>query len=226
MFVRHLVITLVFASQSLWAISPPEPFEQEFKSTFSGFRVTSERSLKLLDDGRYEFSVKSKNLIARYEEKSIFWLDEAGQIFPLEHSVSSKVFGVSRLEETLFDWVALKATYTKGDTIRTIDLEPGLLDRGLYQLLIPEDLAAGITEPSYEFVDRGRIKTYTFGVIEEEEVELVDDKVLAVKMKRINDDDEKETLIWFASNQDYQLVKISHIDEDGSDYHMLLKGKL
>lgn len=203
-----------------------EPFRQEFKMTLGGFKVSSVRTLSQLEDGNYELQLRAKNMIARYEEKSIFILDDNDQILPLQHSVSSKVFGISRHQKTLFDWDEKKATYTKKDTTRTVDIETGLLDRALYQLLIPRDLTAGITEPSYDFVDRGRIKNYTFGVLDEEQVDLADDRVLAVKLKRIQEDADKETLIWFAPEHGYELVKIAHTEEGGSDYHMVLKGEL
>ena len=206
---------------------PLEPFEQEFSAKLAGLRVSADRTLTKLDNGNYEFRLHARKIIARYEEKSIFRVDEQGQILPLEHSVESRVFGIARKEITIFDWENQTATYTKRDTVRTVDIQPGLLDRALYQLLIPRDLAAGITEPSYDFVDRGRIKNYVFGIIDQEQIELVDDEVAAVKMIRTNEEDsDKETLIWLAPDHNYELVKISHIDQDGSDYHMTLKGEL
>jgi len=203
-----------------------EPFEQVFSAKLAGFNVSANRTLRQLDDGNYEFRLHARKIIGRYEEKSIFTLDEQGQILPLEHSVVSKVFGIARKEITLFDWENQQATYTKRDTVRTVDIRPGLLDRALYQLLLPQDLAAGIIEPNYQFVDRGRIKTYIFGIIDQQQIDLVDDEVDAIKMKRINEEDsDKETLIWFAPDHNYELVKITHTDEDGSDYFMTLKGE-
>ena len=94
----------------------------------------------------------------------------------------------------------------------------------LYQLLISQDLNAGLTEVSYDFIDRGRVKTYEFTVVAEEEIELRKAKISAVQINRINQKNkDKETKIWFAPDRGYELVKISHIDKDGSDYHMELK---
>ena len=203
-----------------------EPFEQVFSAKLAGFNVSAHRTLQQLEDGTYELRLNARKIVARYEEKSIFRVDEQGQIFPLEHSVISKIFGIGRKEITVFDWESLQATYTKGDTIRTADIQPGFLDRALYRLLMTPDLAAGITEPTYQFVDRGRIKTYIFGIIDHEQLELVDDEVTAIKMKRINEeDDDKETLIWFAPDHNYELIKVTHTDEDGSNYFMTLKGE-
>lgn len=218
--------TNIWSEEAFAPLNPFEPFEQEFSAKLGGLRVSADRTLRQLDDGNYEFRLNARKIIARYEEKSVFRIDDQGQIYPLEHSVVSKVFGIARRETTIFDWETLQATYTKRDTVRTVDIQPGLLDRALYQLLLPRDLAAGITEPTYEFIDRGRLKTYIFGIVDQEQIELVDDEVTALKMTRINEEDnDKTTLVWFAPDHDYELVKISHIDEDGSDYLMTLKGE-
>lgn len=225
-FILSIILLLSFQTPA-FATERLDPFKQEFKMTLSSFRVSATRSLTELDDGTYEFRLYAKNFMARYEEKSLFLIDEDGQIFPIQHSVNSKIFGVSRSEKTLFDWESKQATYTKRDTVRTVEIEPGVLDRSIYQLLVPQDLTAGATEVSYDFVDRGRIKNYTFEVVAEEQIKLVDTELTAVRMNRTNQEDQdKQTDIWFASEHQYKLVKISHVDKDGSDYHMLLKGEI
>lgn len=218
------ITSLAFGS--VYAADWPTPFEQTFKSSYSGIPVTTERTLQELDDGKYQFRIYSKNFLARYDEKSIFQLNSDGSIQPLEHSVRSKVFGVSRSEVTQFDWENLEAIYTKSDETKVTDIEPGILDRVLYQLLLPEDLAEGNMQPEYQFVDRGRLKIYQFEVLTEEPVETREEEINALKLRRITDREGRETLIWFAPEHDYQLVKISHTEDDGGDYHMLLADKL
>ena len=201
-----------------------EPFDKEYKMTLSGISVTAHRSLQKLDDGNYLFQLKAKNLLSRYEEKSLFKVDDSGQMYPLEHSVKSRVLGISRKEITTFDWANALATYTKKDTVRTAEIQPGYLDRVLYQLLVSEDLNAGAKELAYDFIDRGRLKTYEFEIVAEETIELRNTEVTAVRINRINQrNKDKETHIWFAPDREYELIKISHIDKDGSDYHLELK---
>lgn len=221
-----LTIVIYLASSAALAEDWPAPFEQTFKSSYSGIPVTTERSLTALEDGTYQFRVYSKNFLARYDEKSIFQLDPKGDIQPLEHSVKSRVFGVSRSETTDFDWETMEATYTKSGETKVTAIEHGMLDRVLYQLLLPEDLADGNTQPAYDFVDRGRLKTYEFEVLAEETIETKEEEINALKLRRITDKEGRETLVWFASEHDYQLVKISHTEDDGGDYHMVLSDKL
>jgi len=63
-------------------------------------------------------------------------------------------------------------------------------------------------------------------VLGTEDIELVDTHVSAVKLTRVRDKDDKQTHIWFAPDHNYELVKISHLDKDGSDYKMVLRGQL
>ena len=212
-------------SQPVYAAEIPAPFAQKFKATLAGFKLSAQRTLRKLDNDQYEFSVVAKNLVARYTEKSTFRVDSNGDIFPLSHSVKSKIFGVARTEQTAFNWETGLATYRKKDTIRSIDIQPGVLDRTLYQLLLPADLAAGNLEPSYAFIDRGRLKTYQFTVLAEEEVELADTSVSALKLTRVQESKKRQTLIWIAPEHNYEVVKISHLDEEGSDYKLVLRGQ-
>lgn len=226
-WISLLVISAFCLCGSALADSYLEPFDKKYKMTLSGISVTAHRSLEQLDDGNYLFRLKAKNLISRYEEKSLFKVDDTGQMYPLEHSVKSRVLGVPRHERTVFDWETATATYTKKDTVRTTDIKPGHLDRVLYQLLVSGDLNSGKTELAYDFIDRGRLKTYEFEIVAEETVELKKAEVNAVRINRVNQrNKDKETHIWFAPENGYELIKISHIDKDGSDYHLELKDAL
>jgi len=123
-----LFMSACLVAKTSYAADFPAPFSQSFKSTLAGFRLNSERTLRELEDGRYEFSVTAKSVMARYSEKSIFRLDSNGDIFPLEHSVKSRVFGISRSEHTQFDWEQRQATYKKKKKVREVDIEPGILE--------------------------------------------------------------------------------------------------
>ncbi len=205
-----------------WMCLALEPFSHTYSSTFAGLGVKAERSLVKLDDETWELRMIAQNVIAGYQEASRFRLNEQGYPIPLEHHFSSRLLGVDRSEITRFDWEAGRATWQRNEDVREAELEPRTLDRLLYQLLIPGDAQAGLESVSYRFVSRGRLKTYQFELVDTEVLRIGDSELHTLEYRRVDDKEEKETIIWLAPELGYELVKIQHHDEDGADYSMLL----
>lgn len=212
------------ASASL-AVEPLtlKPFDHSYKSKFAGFSAKSQRTLTEVETGIWELRMVSRNFIARYEEASRFQLDESGYPIPIENRFEGRLFGSRREELTTFDWEAGTATWTRKDDVRTAELEEGMVDRILYQLLVPLDAEKGTELASYSFINRGNPRTYHFERLGLETIEIDGSKIEAVKMRRADDKQEKETTLWLAPSMNYDLVKIHHHDDDGADYEMELE---
>ncbi len=211
----------------VWAVSCQalslEPFYREYKSTFAGFGAKSTRELKEVEPGVWELSLTARNLIARYEETSRFILDENGYPVPQKHYFKGRLFGVSREEITTFDWEEETASWQRGDDQRTAELHEGVVDRILYQILVPMDVKAGKEKTTYEFVNRGDVRSYQFATVGTESVPFDGQQVDAIKLERVYDDGEKQTMVWVAPELGYEIVKIIHEDDDGADYRMELR---
>lgn len=213
-----VILTICFLALPAWA--DEQLFQNEYRSKFEGFGVKTTRTLTLLDDGTYLFRVKSSNFLARLDERSHFRINEDGEYQSLEHRMERRVLGVRREETTEFDWETGEVTFERRDDTRVLPLEPGYTDRTLYQYLMELDLAQGVEMPSYMVVDRGRIRDFTFEQLGEEQIEIDGDEVTAIKLRRITEDDDRETLAWFAPSMNYRLVQIIHSEKDGSEYEM------
>jgi hypothetical protein len=216
------LITLAILTTSSDAFSL-EPFYREYKSTFAGFSAKSSRELKEVEPGVWELSLKARNWIARYEETSRFTLSEEGYPIPQMHYFKGRLLGVNREEITHFDWQDELANWQRGDDQRTAELHEGVVDRILYQILVPMDVESGKEVTTYEFVNRGDLRTYQFEILGEETMDFDNREINAVKLERIYDDEEKQTAVWIAPDLGYEIVKIVHHDEDGADYLMELK---
>ena len=221
---RLALITLAIWTASDVAVSL-EPFYREYNSTFAGFSAKSSRELKEIEPGVWELSLKARNWIARYEETSRFTLSENGYPIPQTHYFKGRLFGVNREETTDFDWQNETANWQRGDDRRTADLHTGVVDRILYQILVPMDVESGKERTTYEFVNRGDLRTYQFETMGEETMDFDGQQITAVKLERIYDDGEKQTSVWIAPDLGYEIVKIVHHDEDGADYLMELKAE-
>ena len=216
------MLNLLFTTNSLLAL---EPFDHEYKSTFAGFGAKSRRSLTQLEDGTWELRMVSRNMLAKYEEVSHFKLDADGYPIPLENRFEGRLFGSKRKEVTQFDWDKGIATWTRKGETRTAELQPGMVDRILYQLLVPLDAEKGTELASYSFVNRGKARVYNFERLGTETIKIGGREIETIKMRRVNDNQEKQTSLWLAPELDYQLVKIHHRDKGGADYKMELKLK-
>lgn len=217
-----VILTIYFLALPVWA--DEQLFENEYRSKFEGFGVKTIRTLTLLEDGTYLFRVKSSNFLARLDERSHFRITDDGEYQSLEHRMERRVLGVRREETTEFDWETGEVTFERRDDTRVLPLEPGYTDRTLYQYLMELDLAQGVEMPSYMVVDRGRIRDFTFEQLGEEQIEIDGDEVTAIKLRRITEDDDRETLAWFAPSMNYRLVQIIHSEKDGSEYEMYFEG--
>jgi len=215
-----LVFSLLLNAPNSLAL---EPFNHEYKSKFAGFNAKSFRTLTEVEEGIWELRMVSKNFIAKYEEVSRFKLDENGYPIPIENYFEGRLFGVKRKEMTRFDWDTGTATWNRKEDVRSAELEPGMVDRILYQILVPVDAQKGTEIASYSFINRGAVKTYDFERLGTEIINLDGSDIEAVKMRRIDDKKEKETTLWLAPEMNYELVKIHHHDDDGADYELELK---
>jgi len=200
-----------------------EPFHYEYSSKISGLKVKSERTLVEYEPGFYELKIKSSNMVARYEEASRFTLDHNGYPIPIENWTKSTLFGVGRTAKNVFDWNEGIATYTRKEDVRKTKITPGILDRLIYQLLLAEDLRSGKTSFEYRFSDRGSIQHYLFENLGLEKIEIGKKQLEAYRLRRVSENNERETQFWISPELNFQLVHLTHKEKEGSNYEMTIK---
>lgn len=219
MLLALLLAPLAWSGQTL--------FSSVYSGNLSGFKVKTTRSLVLNGDGSYRFSSIAKHSLGSITELSDFRL-ENDRIVPLKYHYKRSIIGFKRQEWIDFDWSKKQATYRrKGKSAHTTvhKLVDGMLDPSLYQLQLQRDvfrlqsdIKAG--DLDYTFVKHRRIKQMPFRKLADEIVELNDVKYKAVKVERINTQDDKQTFVWLIPELNYQIGKIVHIDEDGDAYEL------
>jgi hypothetical protein len=196
-------------------------FSQEYKTRIEGIPITTTRSLVLREDGTYRFRIRSSNFLARFQESSYYEVLEDGSFRPFLNQSERRIFGVASKSETRFDWEAMQAEFERNDDpLKQTPLEPGMVDRTLYQYLMEIDMRAGRPQLSYDVVDKGRIRNFTFENLGVEDLKIEDEILSAFKLRRITETDERETLVWMAADLDYEIVKIYHREEDDTEYTM------
>lgn len=203
------------------------PFTASYTADFRNapFTGTAERSLAPLRNGGWELRFEAAMLLARLSERSRF-REDAGALVPLSYHYSRNGLGSSRLVEQDFDWSTRQILGTRKGKAYRVPLHRGLLDRSTYQLALQQDVARGKTAMSYQVLDETEVETYDFRVLGEENVRTRAGLIRAVKVERVRDPGQsrRRTILWFAPEWNYLLVRLHQREQDGKEYQIMLKG--
>ena len=199
-------------------------FTAEYQGEYSGMTIKSTRRLIAQDGGQYRFESVIKNAFASIIEKSLFNLHE-GIIVPQRYHFKRKVLSFKADETIDFDWNKGIAQYRrkkKENKNRDHEISPGVLDPALYQLQIQRDLYSQNDKLSYAFVKSNKVKNMLFTTKEKETLRVGKNQYEALKVERVNLDDNSQTRLWVVPELDFLIAKIEHIEENGESYSINL----
>lgn len=227
-----LFLTLLFVLNPLRAAESlsPEPFEAEYSLYSKGLEVAKiKRTFKPHTDGTYIYESYSQTtgMLALFRDDKIIershWRQTDSGFQPIEYVYKHNGSKKNRNVYIDFNWSARQVRMRVNDDHWQMDLEPGTLDKMLYQLAIMRDLEQGISEISYRVADGGKMKTYTFETFDSESVHTPYGDFKALKVERYRDDRERETILWCVEELDYLPVKVVNIEPDGLKTTALLQ---
>ncbi|WP_236234319.1 DUF3108 domain-containing protein [Pseudomonas tohonis] len=203
-----------------------KPFEASYTADWKTMPIsgTAGRSLKKLDDGRWQLDFEASMLVASLTETSVFRL-ENNAFLPQTYRFNRSGLGKSKQIELDFDWGEKQVIGSdRGNQVR-VPLNRGLVDKSTYQLVLQHDVAAGKKSMSYQVIDGDEVETYDFRVLGEEKVETKAGTVDAIKVERVRDPTQsnRKTMLWFAKDWGYLLVRLNQVEKDGKEYQIMLK---
>ena len=78
---------------------------------------------------------------------------------------------------------------------------------------------------SYQIIEGEDVDTYDFRVLGEEKVRTQAGLINAIKVERVRDPGKsnRKTILWFAKDWDYLLVRLYQMETDGKEYQIMLK---
>jgi len=207
---------------SVWFTSPagaevPQPFEATYKAKYRGISVTAVRTLKTLEDGSQYYSFVADSLIAKMTETSQFRWSSDNFIIPLRYTYERSVMGSKRKAELTFDWDKNQVVNDVQEKAWKMSIPPATLDKLSYQLQLRADLINGKPLSEYDVADGGKLKKYGFEIVGEETLKTRAGPFAVIKVRRIREqDEERQTVIWFAKNWDYLVVRLQQEEDDKS----------
>ncbi|MCW8194334.1 DUF3108 domain-containing protein [Proteobacteria bacterium 005FR1] len=200
--------------------TPPKNFEAVYKAKYHGISVTATRSLRTAPDGSKVYEFEAESWIADLKETSVFRWSQNDRIVPIRYRYERTGLGRDREAVLDFDW----ATNT---VINNVERKPWkmevpllALDKLSYQLQIRADLINERPLLEYKIADGGRIKEYSFEVLGEEEIDTDAGRFKAVKVKRVRENEDRQTVFWMAKDWDYLIVRLQQVEDDGASYEI------
>ena len=203
-----------------------KPFSASYTADWKQVPVsgTAQRSLEKRDDGTWELDFEASMLVASFNERSVFKVE--GETFlPQKYRLKRSGLGKGKSIKHDFDWQSKQVVgEERGDPVK-LPLNRGLLDKSTYQIALQHAVAAGEKSMSYQVVDGDEIETYDFRVLGEEKVSTKAGQVDAIKVERVRDptQSKRQTILWFAKNWDYMLVRLHQVEKDGKEYQIMLE---
>ena len=202
-----------------------QPFSASYTADWKQLPMsgTAERSLTKEANGVWKLSFKASMMIASLTEESTLTLDK-DTLLPQSYHFERGGLGKAKKADLDFDWTNKMVTGTdRGDAVK-IPLNRGMVDKSTYQLALQHDVASGKKTMSYQVVDDGEVDTYDFRVLGAEKVDTKAGKIDAIKVERVRDptQSKRTTVLWFAKDWDYLLVRLQQVETDGKEYNIML----
>jgi hypothetical protein len=196
-----------------------EPYTATYKASFNGIPVVITQTLTTTPAG-YRVTTAAANALGETHEQEDFHVTD-GTILVDAYRHQRTLLGSRRDEQLSVDRSQGIAHYQRDGKPRDIPLQAGYLGPISYKVQLRRDLIAGKTSFDYQVMDRGRVKHYAFQREGTDTIHTATGAVDAVRVRRVRDDNERQTLFWMAPSLGYQLVKLRQ-EEGGESYEFLL----
>ncbi|MCH8499578.1 MAG: DUF3108 domain-containing protein [Marinobacter sp.] len=202
---------------------PLTPMSATYKASLErglGLSGTATRSLRQQDDGLWQLRFNVRSMVANIEESVIFrW--ENNQVIPLRYRYRLSGWAIRNRTNTIdFNWARGEAYGDFRGRKVTVPLQEGALDPLGFQQQLLMDLKAGKEDMVYQVVDRRGYDENRFAVLGEEMITNSLGTNRAIKLEKVRNDSKRETLMWFAPDLDYTLIRLLQVEPDGTRYEI------
>ncbi len=200
------------------------PFEATYRATINkGVSIDGSATISLIPqkNGDWLYLFKVKSFIADINESLLFhW--ENNEVIPVRYRYKLAGMLIKNRENSLdFNWDKKTATGRFRGKPASLPLEAGILDPLGYQVQLGQDIRAGKTDMSYKVANRTGYDTDRFAVIGEETIDTKLGALRTIKVEKVRGEGRKrETLMWFAPEQNYLLVRLMQQEPDGTRYEI------
>ncbi|WP_461515923.1 DUF3108 domain-containing protein [Porticoccus sp.] len=197
------------------------PYKLSYAATFNGMDINAVRELTK-EGERYQLVTSAKGMLGSITEEGTFKIDAAGAIVDDGYEYERNIIGVKKAEELSYDRNTGVANFESKKKKRQVKLQDSYLNQLSFQVQLQRDLINGVTPLRYQVIARGRLKEYNFELLGKETLDTPLGQFETVKVRRVREDDDRETIMWFAPSLNYLLVQLWQ-REDGDDHKLIIK---
>ncbi len=224
-----LTVTLFNHARATDTRQPYPEFVAEYDAKANGFSIGSV-TLSLQRDGRdkylYQQKSTSSGIAALFTNsdslESSRWQLDGDHIKTLEYRSQRKGGDDDDNSHLLYDWDNGTVKNIGAGEQWEIPLPENALDRLVMQLAMLFELRDGQTRFAYEVPRQGRIKTYRFILLGEENIELTSGVYKTLKVGRTNDDRD-HSWVWSAPELDYFPIRFLKEKRSGIKIELILR---
>lgn len=184
---------------------------------------TAKRTLTQKDGGVWLYRTDVDSFIADIDESLILkW--ENNRVIPLRYRYRLSGFLIKDREQSIdFDWDAGVATGKDEGKPFTLELREGALDPLGFQLQLSQDIKAGKRDMTYHVIDGDDYDVDRFSILDQEPLKTNRGSITTLKAEKVREENSKrQTLMWFAPEEDYLLMRLLQTEPDGSRYELRL----
>lgn len=156
------------------------------------------------------------------DEESVFRFVD-GEFRPVTYDYRHGGSSRNRDESITFNWKDDIAQVDYRGHESTVRLEPGMLGRFLFQLVVSRDAADGELPRTYRIIDNGRVKEYRITASNGGRVKTPAGEFETLRVEREEETREKSLALWLAPELDYLPVKIEQVKRNEEPLRLVLK---
>jgi len=223
-----VLLQLIILSGFTLAAAPPQYQAQYELKKYGMTLAQADFYFKIKSAGNwvYHSETKLRGLASLFRKDHITehseLIEHNGKLRTTRYAYTRKDKKKNRKLDLLFDWKNNLARNQIRNEQWTLPVQDETTDTFSLQLRMMVDLATGKRNLSYNIIDKGKLKTYQFEILGEEEIAVPSGTFKTLKIKRSRKNSKRVTLMWCAPELNYLPVKITHIEKDGSEFSLQL----
>lgn len=210
----NLILLLLFAFNNIKADSINEYSAKYFYKS-DEISIKGIRKLEIRD-GKYSLNFKAKNLLASMRIGSEFNINE-GVLKTNSYSIRVKPSFVNRDQDIKFDYIANTVKSTgREEWEEDLDTSGEILDPLNAQIKIRINLISGLEKFSINLleIESGKVKENFYEVVGKEVFTFNEIDYECIKLKRIRETDDRETIYYIAPDLNFMFLKIVDTGQD------------
>src|SRR5690606_428713 len=213
---KMLAISLVLLPGLVLAEPPVAPFKQTFVLTSTGvpFSITAERRLKADHNGIWHMNVSADNWLGEITESTAFsWQSCVPQ--SSQYRYKRVGLGKEKYAVVAFDQAAGEAHVRRDDKRKSYPITGTTTDKLSQTLALQCMLSRGDMALELDIADESGLDRIQYRRVGEEVLNTPAGKFSTVKVERVRETgSDRETLMWFATDQQYALVQMVQREDD------------